>query len=120
MRTVIAIAATLAVARAAMGGDFRPLMATYLGGSEKVEEWTAVEVAPDGHVVVAGSAPDLIRDVRLFDIYTGEGIEAGRKSVAIGLILQETSRTLTDEDADTAMAAAIAKLENKFAADLRD
>mgnify|MGYP001817153284 FL=1 len=69
---------------------------------------------------VAGVAPKLIRDVRIFDIYRGERIEAGRKSVAIGLILQETSRTLTDEDADTAMAAAIAKLEDKFAAELRD
>ncbi|NND36755.1 MAG: phenylalanine--tRNA ligase subunit beta, partial [Gammaproteobacteria bacterium] len=69
---------------------------------------------------VAASAPTLIRDVRIFDIYTGDKIEAGRKSVAIGLILQETSRTLTDEDADTAMAAAIAKLEEQFAAELRD
>ncbi|MEJ2299735.1 MAG: phenylalanine--tRNA ligase subunit beta, partial [Woeseiaceae bacterium] len=69
---------------------------------------------------VAGSAPDLIRDVRIFDIYRGDRIEAGLKSVAIGLILQETSRTLTDEDADTAMAAAIAALKEKFAAHLRD
>ena len=69
---------------------------------------------------VASSAPDLIRDVRIFDIYTGDRIEAGRKSVAIGLILQETSRTLTDDDADTAMAAAIAELKKKFAAYLRD
>jgi phenylalanyl-tRNA synthetase beta chain len=69
---------------------------------------------------VASSAPDLIRDVRIFDIYTGDRIEAGRKSVAIGLILQETSRTLTDDDADSAMAAAVAALEKKFAAYLRD
>jgi phenylalanyl-tRNA synthetase beta chain len=69
---------------------------------------------------VSSSAPDLIHDVRIFDIYQGDKIEAGRKSVAIGLILQETSRTLTDEDADTAMAAAIAKLKKKFAANLRD
>ena len=69
---------------------------------------------------VSEAAPELIRDVRIFDIYKGERIEAGRKSVAIGLILQETSRTLTDEDADTAMAAAIAKLEDQFAAYLRD
>jgi phenylalanyl-tRNA synthetase beta chain len=69
---------------------------------------------------VAEASPALIRDVRIFDIYKGERIEAGRKSVAIGLILQETSRTLTDDDADTAMAAAIAKLEDKFAAELRD
>ncbi len=69
---------------------------------------------------VAASSPDLIRDVRIFDIYTGERIEAGRKSVAIGLILQETSRTLTDDDADGAMAAAVQKLEDQFAAVLRD
>ena len=69
---------------------------------------------------VSSSAPELIRDVRIFDIYKGDNIEAGRKSVAISLILQETSRTLTDDDADTVMAAAIAKLEDKFAAELRD
>ncbi|NCF15279.1 MAG: phenylalanine--tRNA ligase subunit beta [Gammaproteobacteria bacterium] len=69
---------------------------------------------------VSSGAPELIRDVRIFDIYRGDKIEAGRKSVAIGLILQETSRTLTDDDADTVMAAVVAKLEDKFAAELRD
>ncbi len=69
---------------------------------------------------VAASSQGLIKDVRIFDIYTGASIEAGRKSVAIGLILQETSRTLTDDDADLAMAAAVKKLEDKFAAVLRD
>ena len=80
------------------------------------EKVTAAELVD----AVAEAAPDLIRDVRIFDIYRGDKIEAGRKSIAIGLILQETSRTLTDDDADTAMAAAIAKLEDKFAAYLRD
>ena len=69
---------------------------------------------------VESAAPDLIQSVRIFDIYKGDKIEAGRKSVAIGLILQETSRTLTDDDADAAMAAAVNKLEDKFAAVLRD
>ncbi len=69
---------------------------------------------------VASSSPELISSVRIFDIYKGPGIEAGLKSVALGLILQETSRTLTDEDADQAMAAAIKKLQDKFAAELRD
>ena len=69
---------------------------------------------------VASSAPDLISSVRIFDIYKGPGIEAGLKSVALGLILQETSRTLTDDDADAAMTAAVRKLEDKFAAELRD
>jgi phenylalanyl-tRNA synthetase beta chain len=66
------------------------------------------------------SAAELIQNVKIFDIYTGPGIEAGRKSVAIGLILQATSRTLTDDDADAAMAAAISKLKKKYAAELRD
>ena len=66
------------------------------------------------------AAPDLITDVRIFDIYKGPGIEAGLKSVAIGLILQETSRTLTDDDADAAQAAAVQKLRDEFDAELRD
>ena len=69
---------------------------------------------------VAASAPDLISSVKIFDIYQGPGIEAGLKSVALGLILQETSRTLTDDDADAAMTAAVRKLQEKFAAELRD
>ena len=69
---------------------------------------------------VAMTSPALIQSVRIFDIYKGQGIEAGRKSVAIGLILQETSRTLTDDDADQAMAAVIKKLADQFAAELRD
>ena len=62
----------------------------------------------------------LIQDVRIFDIYTGSGIEAGRKSVALGLILQETSRTLTDDDAETATASAVQKLQHDFGAELRE
>ena len=69
---------------------------------------------------VASVAPKLISTVRIFDIYKGPGIEAGRKSVALGLILQETSRTLTDDDADATMTAAVRRLEEEFAAELRD
>jgi phenylalanyl-tRNA synthetase beta chain len=69
---------------------------------------------------VASAAPELIRSVRIFDVYKGQGVEVGLKSVAIGLILQETSRTLTDDDADAAQAAAVLKLQQEFAAELRD
>ena len=69
---------------------------------------------------VYDAAPDLIKAVRVFDVYQGDGIEAGLKSIALGLILQETSRTLTDDDADTAVAAAVQKLKQDFDADLRD
>jgi len=69
---------------------------------------------------VESSAPELISTVRIFDIYKGPGIEAGLKSVALGLILQETSRTLTDDDADAAMAAAVQKIQEEFGGELRD
>ena len=70
--------------------------------------------------VAASSAPDLIQNVTIFDVYQGPGIEAGRKSIALGLILQETSRTLTDEDADSVMDTAVRNLKKEFAAELRD
>ncbi len=69
---------------------------------------------------VAASSPTLIQGVKIFDIYKGAGIEAGRKSIAIGLILQETSRTLTDDDADEVMAAALKNLHDQFKGELRD
>jgi phenylalanyl-tRNA synthetase beta chain len=58
--------------------------------------------------------------VRIFDVYRGPGIEAGRKSIALGLILQETSRTLTDDEADTVMSAVLHILQQDFGAELRD
>ena len=70
--------------------------------------------------VVQEVAPDSVTSVRLFDIYRGPGIEAGLKSIALGLILQETSRTLTDDDADAAQAVVLRKLKQDFAAVLRD
>jgi phenylalanyl-tRNA synthetase beta chain len=69
---------------------------------------------------VENAAPAIVRNVRIFDVYKGPGIEAGLKSVALGLILQETSRTLTDEDADTVMSSILSKLQQDFGAELRD
>ncbi|MGB5740575.1 MAG: phenylalanine--tRNA ligase subunit beta [Woeseia sp.] len=69
---------------------------------------------------VTEAAPELVRELTIFDVYRGAGIEAGLKSIAFGLILQETSRTLTDADADAATHAAIKKLQQKYGAELRD
>ncbi len=70
--------------------------------------------------VAVSAAPHIIRRTVVFDVYRGPGIEAGLKSVALGLILQETSRTLTDADADSARDAAVKKLQQEFAAVLRE
>src|SRR5690606_9589291 len=55
----------------------------------------------------------------ILDLYTGSGIEAGRKSIDLGLILQGVSRTLTDADADKAVDAVIDRLERELGARIR-
>jgi integration host factor subunit alpha len=65
------------------------------------------------HERVTFAASSLLRDIRVFDVFRGPGIESGRKSVALGLIFQDNSRTLADEDADRLLAAIRADLENK-------
>ncbi len=68
-------------------------------------------------VTLIGSS--LLRELRLFDVYRGKGVEKDRKSVAIGLIFQDDSRTLTDEDADRLVAAICADLAASFSAKIR-
>ncbi|WP_374473233.1 phenylalanine--tRNA ligase subunit beta [Arenimonas sp.] len=61
----------------------------------------------------------LLREVVLFDRYVGPGLESGSKSLAMGLILQDVSRTLTDRDADQAVATALEALARDCGARLR-
>jgi len=69
---------------------------------------------------IHAEAGSLLQDLRVFDVYEGKGIESGRKSVAFGLILQDSSRTLTDDDVESVMAAITGQLEQKFGATLRE
>ncbi len=65
----------------------------------------------------AGS--QLLREVRLFDLYRGEQIGAGRKSLAYRLVYQADDRTLTDDDATRIRAQIIEALERELNATLR-
>ena len=69
---------------------------------------------------VTVSAAGLLTELKVFDVYRGKGIESGRKSVALGLILQETSRTLTDAEADAVIARVAESLQKNLNAVLRD
>ena len=69
---------------------------------------------------VTVSASGLLSELRVFDVYRGPSIETGRKSVALGLILQDSSRTLTDIDADAVVAAVAARLRDVLSATIRD
>lgn len=69
---------------------------------------------------VRRAAGPMLRDLRLFDRYVGEGVESGCKSLAMGLILQEDSRTLTDRDVDAVVATVVAALQGDHGAKMRD
>lgn len=66
------------------------------------------------------AGPDFLQDVHIFDIYQGENLASGSKSVALGLILQDFSRTLNDEEVEAAMAAIVAALHKELDATLRE
>lgn len=65
------------------------------------------------------AAGPLLRDVQLFDRYVGQGVESGQKSLAMGLILQDNSRTLTDRDVETVVAGVVAAIEAAHGAKIR-
>jgi phenylalanyl-tRNA synthetase beta chain len=69
---------------------------------------------------VSVAASTSLKELRVFDIYQGHTVESGRKSIALGLILQELTRTLTDEDADRIVAAVVVELQSSLGARIRE
>ena len=63
--------------------------------------------------------PPLVQEIRWFDFYRGKGVESGKKSLAFRVVMQDTARTLTDAEADAAMAQLTELLAAKFGAKLR-
>ncbi len=58
-------------------------------------------------------------DVALFDIYTGENIDSGKKSVALNLTYQSMEATLSDEEVNTKVEEVLTLMQEKFSAVLR-
>jgi phenylalanyl-tRNA synthetase beta chain len=69
--------------------------------------------------VAREAAGQLLREARVFDVYRGEQVGAGRKSVAIHLAFQSPERTLTEEEASEARTRIVAALTERFGAELR-
>jgi len=65
------------------------------------------------------SGPDILKSIRLFDIYRGEQIEQGKKSMAYSLSFREDDRTLKDTEVEIATNKIIECLEKKLNARLR-
>ena len=79
------------------------------------EEVSAAELA-DAAREAAG--PEL-REIRPFDVYRGEQVGEGRKSIAFAVSFQSAERTLTDEDAAALREQIVAALRERFGAELR-
>jgi phenylalanyl-tRNA synthetase beta chain len=89
-----------------------------------VRQDIAVSVPEDvavGELVAAAraAAGNERRELRVFDVYRGEQVGAGRKSVAFAVAYQAPDRTLEEEDAARLRAAIVSELASRFGAELR-
>jgi len=69
--------------------------------------------------VAREAAGEELREIRAFDVYRGDQVEPGRKSVAFAVIYQSAERTLTEEDAHALRGRIVAAAEERFGAKLR-
>ena len=69
---------------------------------------------------VKGNAGQFLINSRIFDVYQGDGVEKGEKSIALGLTWQHPSRTLSDEEINTIIYRCVKGLEEQFNANLRN
>ena len=60
-----------------------------------------------------------VENISLFDVYRGPGVQQGKKSLAILVLMQDTERTLTDAEIDATVAQMLRVLQDRFGATLR-
>jgi phenylalanyl-tRNA synthetase beta chain len=69
--------------------------------------------------VIEQAAGEGLKQVTLFDVYAGQGIDLARKSLAFSLLFQHSSRTLTDEEIQASVDRVIQRVGEEFNATLR-
>ena len=75
--------------------------------------------AGDVAAAIATAGGDLVSSVRLFDVFEGGAIGAGRRSLAFAVELRADDRTLTDDEAEGVVAAVTAGVAERFGGELR-
>ncbi|MCX7169233.1 MAG: phenylalanine--tRNA ligase subunit beta, partial [Proteobacteria bacterium] len=89
-----------------------------------VERDLALLVAHDQPVLplleaLRENAPAIVRNIELFDVYHGKGVEQNKKSLAFHIVMQDTEKTLADSEADETIHRLTELAASKFAAALR-
>ncbi len=79
---------------------------------EKVETGAMLAVCRE-------QAPHQVTEIALFDLYQGKGIDSGKKSLAFRVLMQDTQKTLTDQEVDAVIARLTQVLSDRFDAKLR-
>lgn len=69
---------------------------------------------------IKASIGELLHELRVFDVYRGKGVDSGRKSVALGLTLQDSSRTLNDTEVTEIIEKVVLNLGTELGASLRE
>jgi phenylalanyl-tRNA synthetase beta chain len=98
-----------------------PLEASDLQAVTRDFAFLVANSVPADTVVRAARSADkiLIRDVSVFDVFAGEALGPGAKSVAIEVTLQPRERTLTDEEIDRVSASVVAAVRKATGGELR-
>jgi phenylalanyl-tRNA synthetase beta chain len=65
---------------------------------------------------IRGELPAIVQEVRLFDLYQGQNLPSGTKSLAFRVVMQDTERTLTDAEADSARDTLVELWGRRFGA----
>ena len=76
------------------------------------------ETTPAGAILgtLRGRVPAFVRELEVFDQYRGKGVEPGKKSLALRIVMQDTDRTLTDSEVEAVMASIREQLNQEFQA----
>jgi phenylalanyl-tRNA synthetase beta chain len=81
-----------------------------------VDDGVSVQAMLDS---LSGQLPSSITDLNLFDVYRGKGIDSGKKSLAFRVLMQDTQKTLTDDETEAAISSLVQILATGFGAKLR-
>jgi phenylalanyl-tRNA synthetase beta chain len=83
--------------------------------------FTVAEEVPAARILAAvrSRVPAFVRGVEVFDVYRGKGVEPGKKSLALRIVMQDTDRTLTDSEVEAVVASVREQLNEEFQAQPR-
>ena len=69
--------------------------------------------------VLRAAAPAVVREISLFDVYHGKGIDPDKRSLAFRVVMQDTQRTLEDAEVDAAIGMLVRQAETVLGCRLR-